>query len=201
MTAPLGRRTLLSALLWTLSGDLLSKVAVLATTLIAVRGLAPTHFGQFIGFSATAVLAASLWDAGVSTLLTREVAAGGLPARAAVLRTARLRLLTLPLWLLVFVVGAAVLTRGRPVSAAGLLAWAAASLAFGCHSVPLALLRGRLRFRAAGLTLLAGRLLTAALSATVLVGTGTLVGSDRPGAGTVRRRVDHARRGGGRRGA
>src|SRR5437879_7447809 len=63
-------------LAWSFGADFAAKVATFATTLIAVRSLDPIRFGQFTGLLASAFLAASFWDAGLTTLLTREYAAG-----------------------------------------------------------------------------------------------------------------------------
>lgn len=156
-------RLLLRSLFWLLSGDALAKVATLATTLIAVRVLNPLEFGRYTGFYATAVLAASTWDLGVSSLLTRELASDRLQAPI-IRRLVSLRVRTLPLWLVVFAGGAFVFARSSNVSVVALLAFAGASLAVGCNVLPLATLRAKLRFRAAAASLAVGRWCTTAVS-------------------------------------
>jgi O-antigen/teichoic acid export membrane protein len=160
----LSRRFVVRFFLWTLSGDAVSKGAVLVTNLIAVRALEPLEFGLYIGFSATAILAASLWDAGVAGLLTREFAAGRVSPREAAVQTARLRARTAAIGLLAFAVGSAVLVRSGGVSAAAVFAFGAASVVFATHVIPRAMLHARLRFRAAAIALASGRWCTALLS-------------------------------------
>ena len=58
------------SLRWSASTDLASKCAVLVTSLVAVRSLQPSSFGVFVGMSATTVMAAALWDFGLSALVT-----------------------------------------------------------------------------------------------------------------------------------
>jgi O-antigen/teichoic acid export membrane protein len=165
-------RPLVRSLLWLLSGDGLAKAATLVTTLIAVRALNPLEFGLYTGFYATAVLAGSIWDLGVSPLLTREVATGRLLPRVAS-RLASLRIRTSPLWLAVFVVGVSVFTRSHSVAIVTLLAFAGASLSIGSSVLPLAILRANFRFRAASVALSVGRWCTTALSLLALTQTGT----------------------------
>jgi O-antigen/teichoic acid export membrane protein len=172
-TLSIGRRLLVQSFLWSFSGDMLSKVAVLATTLIAARSLNPAAFGQFIGLAATSVLAASVWDTGVTMLLTREAAAGHIDVRSGVVQAFRLRLRTLPLWLVVFSAGVLVLNSSHAVSPAVVLAWSGASLVFGAHAVLLAVLRADMRFRLAGIALFSGRWLTAAISMLALTSAGS----------------------------
>jgi O-antigen/teichoic acid export membrane protein len=166
MQSPVGR-----SLRWSAGTDLASKCAVLVTSLIAVRSLQPSWFGVFVGMSATTLMAGALWDFGLSALLTREVAAGQVGARQALAGIARLRSALLPLWLAAFVVGALVIDRDRTVPLSVIAGFAVASLAYGCHSALLAVLRGRLRFRSPGLATASGRWFTAALC---LIGVGII---------------------------
>jgi hypothetical protein len=57
-------RFMAQSLVWTFAGDLSAKAAVLLTVFIAVRAFASAGFGQDVTLSATALLAAALWDAG-----------------------------------------------------------------------------------------------------------------------------------------
>jgi O-antigen/teichoic acid export membrane protein len=161
---PFGRRLLARFFFWAFSGDAASKAAVLVASLVAVRSLEPVNFGLFIGLSATAILSASLWDLGVSSLLTRELAAARVTPREAALQTARLRVKTAGFWLLPFAIGSAILLREGGVSVITVLAFAGASIVFGTHMIPLAMLRARLHFRAAAIALASGRWCTALLS-------------------------------------
>jgi O-antigen/teichoic acid export membrane protein len=161
---------------WSVGTDLAAKAAVLVTTLIAVRSLPPSKFGIFVGMSASALMAAALWDFGLSPLLTREVATGYVGIRRALAAVFQLRLKLLPLWLTTFAVGTVVVDRDRTIPLNVIAGFAAASLVFGCHSALLATLRGRLGFRSSGLATAYGRLLTAGLC---FIGIG-LLGLQRP---------------------
>jgi O-antigen/teichoic acid export membrane protein len=163
---PVGR-----SLRWSAGTDLASKGAVLVTSLVAVRSLQPSWFGVFVGMSATTLMAGSLWDFGLSALLTREVASGHVGPQAALRSIVRLRPMLLPLWLAAFAVGTLVIDRDRTVPLSVISGFAVASLAYGCHSALLAVLRGRLRFRSPGLATASGRWLTAGLC---LIGVGVL---------------------------
>lgn len=171
-----GRRFLARSFLVSLTGDLSSKVAVLLTTLIAARALSPVEFGQFAGLSASAIFAASVWDAGVSTLLTREAAAGRVPARSTLRRVAGLRLQTLLFWFAAFGGGAGILSRGTSLPWPAILGFGASSLMFGTHALALAALRGRLHFGTATAALACGRWLTAVIALTALPSVGMTQG-------------------------
>lgn len=157
-----GTIALVKPVAWLMSGDALSKLALLITTVVAARAMSPLDFGRYIGLWATAVVAAALWDAGVSTLVTREVAAGRAGVGRVLARAARLRVVTLVVWVAVFAVGVTVVLGG---SGGGwvAVAFAGASLVFGVNTLLLAILRGQVRFRAAGMTQASGRLVSALL--------------------------------------
>jgi polysaccharide transporter, PST family len=159
------------SLRWSASTDLASKCAVLVTSLVAVRSLQPSSFGVFVGMSATTVMAAALWDFGLSALVTREIASGHVGPLQALAAVLRLRSILWPLWFAAFAIGALVIDRDRSVPLSVMFGFAAASLAYGCHSALLAVLRGRLRFRSSGLATAYGRWLTAGLC---LIGVGIL---------------------------
>ncbi len=156
--------TLERALSWSFGTDLAGKLAVLATTVIAVRALAPLSFGQFVGLSATAFLAAWIWDAGVASVVERGFAARRITLRGALHRALRLRLILLPVWLLAMITGALIIGRDHPVPVAVVVSFGAASFLFSTHALILALLRGDLRFASAGMAMASGRWFTAALS-------------------------------------
>lgn len=160
----LGRRDLARTFFTSLIGDVSSKLGLLVTTLIAVRSLAPWEFGQFVGLSATALVAASVWDVGVSPLLTREVAAERVPIVAGLLKAIRLRVTALGLWLAAFGLGTVILTRSDSPPLLAILAFGAGSFAFGTHTLTLAILRGRLLFGTAAAIVATGRWLTAGVS-------------------------------------
>jgi len=162
--AGFSRHFLLRFFFWALSGDAISKVAVLCTNIIAVRSLEPIEFGLYVGLWATAILSASLWDVGVSTLLTRELAANRLSPRQAAVQALRLRVKTSGIWFLAFLAASAVLLRGDRISIATVLIFGGASAAFASHAILLAMLRARFRFRTAAGALVTGRWFTAALS-------------------------------------
>ena len=162
------RSGLLRALMWTAAGDGAARVGMLAVTIVAARALDPGEFGLYLGFSAVVLLAASLWDLGVGTVLTREVAAGRVAPAKMLPRLVSLRARTFPLWLLTFAMGTFILTRNQAADAETILAFAGVSLVFGTHSLALATLRGLFQFRAASLAMAGGRWLSAILSALVL---------------------------------
>jgi O-antigen/teichoic acid export membrane protein len=143
------------------AGDAVSKAAVLMTTLIAARALGGDTFGEYLGISAVVFVAAGIWDMGLSTVVTRDVAAGKISMRNALLDVVRLRALVLPIWIVLLAGGFAIVTENDWLSALPLGLFAAASLALGLHMAVNAALRGRLRFGAAASTMAAGRVVTA----------------------------------------
>jgi O-antigen/teichoic acid export membrane protein len=163
-SADSGRAGLVRPFLWTLTGDAASKIAILLTSLVAVRSLPPVEFGVYLGLAATTILAASMWDLGVSSVVTRELAAQRTTTRRALARSAALRARALPIWALSFSVGATILARSGEASAFALVAFGAASLVFATHTITLSVLRAHLQFRPAAAALAAGRWTTAALS-------------------------------------
>jgi len=158
------RSVLVRSFLWSISCGSVSKVAVLGTNLIAVRALKPNDFGLYAGLAATAVLASICWDMGVSAVLTREVAAGGLGLRETVIRGAVLRFQTLPMWVAVFSAGAWILARGGGVPAGAIARFAGGSLLYGLSMPLYATLRGRLQFALAEFSIATGRSATALIS-------------------------------------
>lgn len=159
-TAVGSRPRLVRALIWSSGGDAVSKLAVLATTVVAARSLDPIRFGLFIGLSALLVLSSAVWDAGSSVVVTREVAARRISPRQATIETFALRAKTLVPWLIVFALGLIVLRPGSLPTAA-VLAFAVASLLGGARALPVALLQARLRFAAVGIAMSVGRWVTA----------------------------------------
>ena len=151
-------------LTWSISTDLGSKLAVLLTAFVAIQSLSANAFGQFVGLSAVALLAAAFLDAGVSLLVTREVAARLLPTSAAIKGGVVCRVRTLPAWLIIFFVGVLAVGRHTPLSAQVIAAFAAGSIVFATHALVIGILRGHHRFLAAGVALAAGRWLTAIAS-------------------------------------
>lgn len=154
---------------WLIGGDALSKLALLVTVVVAARAMSPLDFGRYLGLWATAVVAAALWDAGVSTLVTREVASGRSGVRVALVGAAHLRIATLVVWLGVFVGGVTIIPGGNGSEWVA-VAFGAASLAFGVNTLVLAILRGEARFRAAGMMQAAGRVVSALLALSLVPG-------------------------------
>lgn len=104
---------------------MLSRVAVLLTTLIAVRVLAPGEFGLYVSLYAVALIAAAIWDLGLSVVVSRGVGGGRFSARTALARGVRLRVLALPVWIAALAAGLALASKltsyfapARPVVAA-----------------------------------------------------------------------------------
>ena len=154
-------------LAWSISTDAAAKASVLALAIVAARALEPERFAQFVGFVAVMLLAAAIWDFGVSPLIAREVANGRMGTRSSVLEAARLRVFTLPLWLAAFALGSLVMATLGSVEPAALAIFALSSLVSGARLVFAAVLQGLLAFRAAGLALASGRFTTAVAALTV----------------------------------
>ncbi|MFN8556284.1 MAG: oligosaccharide flippase family protein [Dehalococcoidia bacterium] len=134
------------------------------TLLLAARLLGPGDFGRFAALQAVGLLAAGVWNGGIASLLTREIAAGRLAPADGLRRGLALRLRLTPLWLLALVAGMAVLHSHDPNAPFTLLSFGAFALLAGLQDLPRAVLKGRQRFRHASAALLAGRLVTLALT-------------------------------------
>lgn len=158
-----------SAFAWVASGDVLGRVAVLVTTIVAARSVDPESFGLYVVMYAVALLAAALWDLGVSVVVSREVGASRVTPPAALRRGALLRILALPVWAVAFGGGAALVALRTTPSPSVLLAFAVASLGAGAAVLAAAALRGAQRFAAASASQASGKWATALLSLAVLV--------------------------------
>ena len=113
----LGARELAGAVTWSASGDLTSKIAVVAVSVLAARTLAPDRFATYIGLLAAAYLAAAAWDAGVSTLVSLERSRSRAPLSELAGRVAAARLRAFPAWLAAFALASVALgvaTRPTP---------------------------------------------------------------------------------------
>jgi O-antigen/teichoic acid export membrane protein len=150
--------------LWSLLGDSASKLAVLATTLIAVRALDPARFATYVGLLATAIVAGSVWDAGVSYLITREFSAGRISIDRGLLQALSIRLRLAPVWAIAFAVGTFAVSREHSPPFVPALAFGLASAATAMSALTLGFLRGALSFKAASLALASGRWATLAVS-------------------------------------
>jgi O-antigen/teichoic acid export membrane protein len=162
-------RRIRAAIGWTLGGDSASKVAVLILNLLAARELVPTQFGLYVGILAVSLLGSALWDAGVSTLVSVEVAKNAAPVSKALGRALTRRLPTLPVWGAVLALGFWILTRSGPVDPAVLAVFSIASLLSSIEIPVLAALRAQLEFREATLATAAGRWTTTGLVAVAFV--------------------------------
>jgi O-antigen/teichoic acid export membrane protein len=149
---------------WVLSGDVISRVAVLVTTLVVVRALEPAPFGLYIVLYALAFVAVAIWDLGISVVVARDVGAGRLGVAAAVAQGSRLRLLGLPAWFAALAAGLALASGFPSFSARVCIPFVVASAAAGLSTLPLAALRGAHRFLSASAAQQIGKLSTAALS-------------------------------------
>jgi O-antigen/teichoic acid export membrane protein/O-antigen ligase len=143
---------------WSVASTVASKVSVLAFTLIAIRSLEPERLGQFVTLQAAALLGAVAWDLGMSSLATREVAAGKLHGWPLVQEATRFRALTLPLCLAVFAIAI------TPMGGVGRVGAMAAGLAVaylvasGVNLFLQASLNGYMQFRENAFANLAGGL-------------------------------------------
>jgi O-antigen/teichoic acid export membrane protein len=158
-----------SGLVWTLGGDGASKVAVLVLNLLAARQLLPTEFALYVGILATSLFASAFWDAGVSTLVSVEIARTTAPVLRVLGRALALRVPTLPIWGVVLVLGYAILARSQSVDPIVLIVFSIASVVASIEIPILAALRARLGFRDATLASAAGRWTTTALVAFVFL--------------------------------
>jgi O-antigen/teichoic acid export membrane protein len=147
---------------WSLLAQASSKLSIALGTLVAARMLGVEDFGFFAALQAAALIAASLWDFGVSRMLMRETAAGTVSLRPVLRRAFITRLWLSPIWLFVYGGGAYLLggqTEGR-LWATILIGVAGMSFAFSM--VLDGGLQAHLRFRHAALALSAGRVVFAA---------------------------------------
>jgi lipopolysaccharide exporter len=163
-------------LAWTFGGGFLTRGAVLVTTLIAARALNPQDFGEYVGLCAVALLAAGLWDLGLTALAVIELSSGAISTRAALTRIAELRLKAWGLWIGILCAGYIALDHQRVVPGAALLWFAAYSLCAGASNLCASLLQARLAFRAAALVTGGGRWVTALVTAFALPSIGLASG-------------------------
>jgi O-antigen/teichoic acid export membrane protein len=143
---------------WSFASVLVAKVAVLAINLVAIALLPPDGFGRFVTLQAAALLGATVWDLGVSSLLTREVAAGRIRGNRLVAEVSRLRLITLGPAVAVLACGVYVVGGTQGVSSVAILASAAYMLAFGSQLALQSALRGHFRFREVATGTIIGRI-------------------------------------------
>jgi lipopolysaccharide exporter len=168
MTPIPGRRGMLTALSRTGGGDLASKAAVLATTVVVARLLDPATFAVYAGLLAVTILAGSFWDAGISTVVITAIAGHG-PTRAILRRVLVARLITLPIWLVVLALGFLLFGTRTQIGPGTVLAVSIASVA-AATSIPLqAILRAHLQFGRPAVAAAAGRWLTAAMTVGLLI--------------------------------
>ena len=139
----------------------MAKVAVLATSLIAAEALSPGQFGRYASLYALTFFAAAVWDFGVSTLLTRETAAGRLTPRQALLEALTLRLKAAPVLIITHAAGLLLIGSALPIGIVATIAFCLTSVASGLNAILLAGLRGGLRFGHASFALAPGRWVSA----------------------------------------
>ena len=101
----------------------------------------PAGFGELLAWLATALIAAILWDVGVSVLVQREVAARHVDGRGAIRRALGLRLMALPAWVAAFGLGVFLMSTGYAVDPWSSALFASTSLATGVRLPPAAVLR------------------------------------------------------------
>jgi O-antigen/teichoic acid export membrane protein len=148
-------------------GDLAAKAALLLTTFCAARLLDPPGFAVYAGLQATAVIAAAIWDAGISTLVVTQGAQNAQPAEIA-RRVLVNRILTFPLWIGTLAVGIGVFGRLLDLGPGLILTVAISSVGTSLAVPVLAWLRSRLRFGASSGATAAGRWVTCFASLALL---------------------------------
>jgi O-antigen/teichoic acid export membrane protein len=141
---------------------------VLAATLIAARALPPVALGLFVGLWAAAVIAGACWDAGVSTVVSREVASGRVDATIALRRALGLRLRLLPVWAGAYAIAVGLLAIKSSPDQLSVICFAALSLAGSGRALLVSVAQARMHFRRASLALVAGRWLAVAFSVVAL---------------------------------
>lgn len=154
------------SLAWSLSGNLAGKAGLLLFTLLAAAALDADAFGMFVALQAVALMAAVAWDLGLTTITTREIAAGNIDLAQASRRLVRLRLETAPIGVGAFVLGTWLLGRNIGLDPTVVAVMAAQAFLVGVQVMVGAALVGLLDFRVAGIALSLGRW-TAALGAAV----------------------------------
>jgi O-antigen/teichoic acid export membrane protein len=159
-------RAFLGQLSWAATGELCGKAALLVTTVEIARGTTPNVFGQFIAYTAVAMVAAGIWDFGLSTLVTRAVASGEVTVRSALKDLIRLRVRVCPIWLLLFIAGMSLVHATQVAVVAPFLV---ASLLFASHTGLSALLRAQFKFRSVAIAWAAGRVTCAVATVTLVV--------------------------------
>lgn len=152
------RRAQLAKALSVIGGaDLSGRVLVFATAAIAARALTPGEFGKYVLCLATAVVAAGIWDIGLTQLIIREIASGRVGLRSAIRRASLLRLKSAWLWALALLV--AFIATGMLTDRLS-LAIVAISLTVTSHQLLLAGLRAKLEFRKYSAAVACGRAFT-----------------------------------------
>jgi len=137
-----------------------SKLAVIATTVMAARLLTPGRFATYVGLLAAAHLGAAAWDAGVSTLVSVERSGAHAPLSRLANRVLRARLQSFPGWLAAFALASWVLGATTGATVDDIMPFALASLLVSTQQPILAALRADLHFSEASFALFAGRWLT-----------------------------------------
>lgn len=151
-------RGIVASVGWSFASDLASKLSVLVVNLAAIAFMPPDQFGRFATFQAAGLLGVSVWDLGVSPLLTREVAAGRIAGERIFAEVARFRAFTLVPAIAVVAVGVATVKDAGDLPVSAAVAAAAYMFAFGSQMVIQSALRGHFRFRAAAASTMVGRL-------------------------------------------
>ena len=150
--------------LWSFGGNATGRAAVLLTIAVAIAELEPEAFGRYVGLQAAALFAALAWDAGSSPLLTRAIAAGTHQRASALRRIVGWRLHSLPVPAIALVVGVLIVYQGEVPRFGIWLALASYVVLQNTQQVLLAVLGGKLDFRAAAVASAWGRIATLLLS-------------------------------------
>lgn len=160
------------SLAWSLSGNLAGKAGFLLFNLLAAAAVNAEAFGQFVGLQAVALMAAVAWDLGLTTITTREIAAGHVDLAQASRRLVRLRLETAPIGVGAFLLGTWLLGRNIELDALVVSVMAAHAFLVGVQVLVGAALVGTLDFRIAGIATSLGRWTTALGAAVALLSQG-----------------------------
>lgn len=149
--------SLARSLSWSFSGNLIGKAGIVLFTLAAAASLTSENFGELVGLQAAALLAAAAWDLGLTTITTREIAAGHVDLGGASRRLLRLRLETAPLGVLAFLFGIWLLGRAVTLNTVVVSIMAVLSVLVGVEVLLVAALEGKLDFRTSSMATSLGR--------------------------------------------
>lgn len=134
-----------------------SKGALIVTAIVAARALDVTTFGFLMSLYAVVLIASVVWDMGMSSMISRDIAAGELTIYTGIRTITRTRVYVLPLWGAAFALGASLVWINRDEALWSVLIFAGVSLAHNISTFIEALLHSQLLFRSSAQAIAVGR--------------------------------------------